>query len=314
MSERADLSRPAKRHRHGSQALCDSSANAIEDVKMPRECDRRVLRSHYRRLKSSIAEEKGDLVRSDSHKFDAMVERVESLHLLVYRPREQIADAEALFDITEAFLNSVKDARRGGGIRPADFVSGILQRFGQVHNREEPVQIDWGAVGLEAISVFHDAPGLCTMLGPMDSEPKKRKAAGPRRRDRAATAETARPELVGDEGGDRTETDKNIRTMFNILRKCGTEGCQLEHLVLNRNSFAESVENIFFLSFLVKDGRAQISIQDGKQIVAFRYAPSAEERSGRRRKWSRKSGCQHSIRFQIRFQRLGVDEGDGGKW
>ena len=73
-----------------------------------------------------------------------------------------------------------------------------------------------------------------------------------------------------DEAGEqRTETDKNIRVMFNVIRKCGENGCELEYLVLNRDSFAETVENIFFLSFLVKDGRAGITIENGKQIVGM---------------------------------------------
>ncbi|XLU20351.1 hypothetical protein S245_056417, partial [Arachis hypogaea] len=103
--------------------------------------------------------------------------------------------------------------------------------------------------------------------GPISAKAIQRKAVSRRSRKRVRPNELARPEELG--GGPRevkADTDKNMLTMFNILRKNSV--VKLENFILNRNSFAQIVENLFALSFLVKDGLAKIKVNEaGLQLV-----------------------------------------------
>ncbi|KAE8731171.1 Non-structural maintenance of chromosomes element 4-like protein B [Hibiscus syriacus] len=231
------------------------------------------LRSRYLAVKNLIFDERDDISSTDSAKFNSIFSAVESLHQHVQRPREQIADAEALLDITNTLLTSVK-ATNGDGITVTDFINSLLTDFAKQSSRQDGgTSIDWKKIGNEVSHVSRISRGCRTMIGPMDTQIKPRRANV--RRKRIKRSEDEQPEEVDDSDAQkRTNTEANMSTLFDILRKHRI--VKLEHLVLNRNSFAQTVENLFALSFLVKDGRADIKVDDkGFHLVSPKNAPTA---------------------------------------
>ncbi|KAL0339574.1 UNVERIFIED_CONTAM: Non-structural maintenance of chromosomes element 4A [Sesamum radiatum] len=210
------VSRSRAQNINEAQGTTDSSR--VEDSAV----ERRVLRSKYLRFKNRITDERDDISKVDSDKFKSMIEEVDSLHQLVQKPREQVADAEALFDITNTLVTSVK-AYNNEGVTPSDFVSCLLRDFGQLggpssSQDEARSLVRWKDIGQVVSHVFRSAPGCCTMVGPMNTELKQRKNAVHKKRVRPT--ENARPEELDETANqEKTDTDKNMATMFDILRR-----------------------------------------------------------------------------------------------
>ncbi|XP_027934729.1 non-structural maintenance of chromosomes element 4 homolog A-like isoform X2 [Vigna unguiculata] len=219
---------------------------------------------------SSAVEKKDDLMNTESDNFDNILDEFDKLHDQVEKPREQVADAEALLDLTRTLLGSVRTLANEG-VTPSQFVSSLLIRYGQGQGQDS---IDWQKLGLAVSPMFLSVHGSSTMLGPMDNEIKKRRIGVRKQRDPRALV-TTRPEQLDEAGAvGKTDTDKNMATMFDILRK--TKRVRLENLIINRKSFSQTVENLFSLSFLVKDGRAEISLDENRcHYVSPKNAPAA---------------------------------------
>ncbi|CAI9106651.1 OLC1v1005854C1 [Oldenlandia corymbosa var. corymbosa] len=236
---------------------------------------RRGLRFGYITLQNRINEDREDIASANSSKFVSIINDVEKLHEQVVKPREQVSDAEVLLGLTNTLFNAAK-SHGLGSITPSDFVTSLIKQFG-VGNVGESENITntlrWKDIGIAATPIFKKARGCLTMIGPMENLFLKQRKVYGRRRQEAKLCIIPKEVSSAVEEVD-LNTEKNIAVMFGILRKHKT--LKLEHLILNRHSFAQTIENLFALSFLVKDGRVAVKVDDvtGSQIVSARNAPS----------------------------------------
>ncbi|KAI3881780.1 hypothetical protein MKX03_001020 [Papaver bracteatum] len=74
---------------------------------------------------------------------------------------------------------------------------------------------------------------------------------------------------------EKTETIKNIDIMIEVL-KTRKKLVKFENVILNRNSFGQTAENLFALFFVVSMGTAEIKgDDDGHMVVSLRNAPNS---------------------------------------
>ncbi|KAL6549646.1 hypothetical protein OROHE_008377 [Orobanche hederae] len=233
---------------------------------------RRTIRSSYREIEYRINEGRDELANSDSNKFMAIMNEVENMHQHVKKPREQVADAETLLGLTRTLAASVK-THTSGGVTPAEFVSCLIREFGQQNSMkrlsENSPYFSWQSIGLLVSTIFMNGPGCMTLwlpnrIGPLKNTLKPRKLVV--RAKRSRSIRNARPKELDKAAEAVTDTEKLA---------------------------SDTVENLFALSFLVKDGRVRIDVDEsGSQVVVPTNGPSAEEM---------KSGVVRNHQFVFRF-------------
>ncbi|XP_019265684.1 PREDICTED: non-structural maintenance of chromosomes element 4 homolog A-like [Nicotiana attenuata] len=231
----------------------------------------RGVRTKYSDIQNRICEGKDEIGNVDSEKFKEIMKDIENSHYEVKRPREQVADAEALFDLTKTLAASVRS--HSTGVTPYIFISSLLDVFGRQGSNGRSVNANtlWKHIGLAVSPIFRNAGGCLTMLGPMNCEFKCRKVTC---RPRTKVHSRACPKELEVNSEEKTDTDKNISTMFQILGK--KKRVKFESLIMNRKCFAQSIENLFALSFLVKDGRVLVDVDEsGSHCVSPRNGPAA---------------------------------------
>ncbi|KAL0437259.1 UNVERIFIED_CONTAM: Non-structural maintenance of chromosomes element 4B [Sesamum radiatum] len=239
---------------------------------------------------------KDEIACGDSEKFMAIMNEFENMHqhvlwvLLLSIPRGAGCRCRGFAGADQHFGGSVK-THTSGNVTPAEFVSCLIRDFGQKvimkRSSENSPDVSWQNIGCLVSPIFMNVPGCRTMVGPMENKIKQQKLVGrvenynwlnfpvraegkPRAGRRAQAERKARPEEVEKTAEVVSDTETNLFVMFEVLKK--QKQVKVENLMLNRNSFAQTVENLFALSFLVKDGRVRIDVDETGSQVASTYS------------------------------------------
>jgi len=137
--------------------------------------------------------------------------------------------------------------------------------------------IDWMKLGNQALTLLKRTPTAQFMFGPLDAGPEAKKPLKDRKRlKKGPVVESQVDDLARDlKESDRPDNahEAQIADIQDSLVKRSKETGQptdLFHFALNPDSFSQTVENLFGVSFLLKEGYAEHVIADGKQRLVSR--------------------------------------------
>jgi len=144
---------------------------------------------------------------------------------------------------------------------------------------QEPTdELNWHAVGQEAVKHLKRTPTISFMYGPLEIEQtvvrKERQ-----RREREKIGEKVVPEEVKDTQMDQEALEKATSKRVEDLRGYLEKAKQIDFVkfVVDPQSFSQTVENIFHYSFLIKDGQAAFKLDDKGIPIAEPAQPPLQE-------------------------------------
>ncbi|KAK0525562.1 hypothetical protein OC842_005463 [Tilletia horrida] len=273
---------------HMSQAKAFAK-NAFQDANEKRE-----LRKNYRMLMAAADDARKDIADQTSGSLTNMLKQTDTLFDKVKAPSEGILDARLLgqmvdigthlartlktnadaFD-TDSFLTRVARLM-GGQVRAAG------RRGGEELDDEEAAlaanEWDWDALGRIAARHSRRAVTLDFLHGPLQTKPKERKQTERTKKVKEKVGAAVRPEELKENDIQRSENETTVmvRQIANLLEEVGE--VNLFNFVVDPTSFSNTVENLFYVSFLIRDGKVSLETdnEEGEPIL-MRAEPPREE-------------------------------------
>lgn len=254
--------------------------------------EKRHLRRDYRTLHKETTEDTNPNDLTADQLVDK-VHRADDLFNRVKGTSEATLDSAFLLAATQMGAAKARAMKSGAGAFDVDdFVARLITFMGGrkgvampddsdsdvVEEHYDDTPLDWDRIGRRAIAKSHRVPVMDFMLGPLSIEQKKR-AVAKRAKLEKDKRDMKKPQEITEDDITRSEneTTKNVAALEKILTQ--QEGAiNLFRFIVNPNDFGQSVENMFYLSFLIRDGKVALDIsEEGEPIVFVCEQPSEED-------------------------------------
>ncbi|XP_077992654.1 non-structural maintenance of chromosomes element 4 homolog A-like isoform X1 [Glandiceps talaboti] len=269
----------------GEETISDMSSVDSDAMK------RREIRHQYRSLITQTQNNRLDLIRPES---TGLIDAMDTANSLFRQVKESTATREAALDSQFLVLAASLGNQQAHQLHtdlvafePPEFAEKVVtfmcgRQIDIERNERQERRIPkgaWAKLGKEALPCFRRVPAFHFMLGSFErGEITKTKRSANRRRlsDKELGPKVQPQQLAKLEKNQREVTTEEVEKILGILREVtlsdaenGVDPICFFQFVVNPHSYAQTVENLFHLSFLVADGHADVFLdEDGLPVVA----------------------------------------------
>ncbi|KAM9325043.1 non-structural maintenance of chromosomes element 4 homolog A [Gastrophryne carolinensis] len=259
---------------------------------------RREIRHKYRELMQSMQHNREDMLSSRSDKLTETLEEANKLFSGVSKAREAALDAQLL--VLASNLGKEKANQLQADLTvfdPTAFAEDLLTFMGI--NRMENPESDsdgedggvargylppdaWHKLGTEAAKSFKRTPTFHFMLGSFKTDPPvvRQKIERQKRTCKVEEKRVMPAQLKKMEESHQEATEKEVERILGYLQSYFKQEpdspISFFDFVIDPNSFARTVENIFHVSFIIRDGFARLRLDQDKLPIIEPIEPETE--------------------------------------
>ncbi|KAJ9055427.1 hypothetical protein DSO57_1004285 [Entomophthora muscae] len=245
---------------------------------------RRELTIKYRTLIKKYEDLKQAPEENTFEVLPAGVDEANTLFADVKGTYEASLDSKVLILTSELGIKHAQNLRIDGSVFDRNKYFICLQKYAEAlpsssynssSSRARACPVNWNKLGALATKAMNRVPTTDFMLGPLNIKSRIRKRMT-KVREAAVVTKVVRPQQVvqSDLNMQENDTTANVQMLYSLIEKNGPY--KLFEFVINPYSFGQSVENLFYLSFLIRDGKARITNQNG-ELVLDRATPPTQD-------------------------------------
>ncbi|XP_077592209.1 non-structural maintenance of chromosomes element 4 homolog A [Stigmatopora nigra] len=240
---------------------------------------RRETRSKYRDLIDSVQRNREDLMTPSNTQLFEVLKEADELFENVKETSEAVLDSKVVFvaaQLNQAKVDQLREQDNSFDVFPyADHLLSFmgfdwLER-GEAENNENGVngylpRDAWQRLAQRAEECFCTAPTFHYMLGSFHSEPPppKQKIARQKKIPSKEAKRVMPVQLKKVEGSEQEATEKEVDRILSILKDSHQTypSSQIPYykFVIDPDSFSRTIENIFHMSFLIRDGLVKMNV------------------------------------------------------
>jgi hypothetical protein len=242
----------------------------------------RSIRKQYRQLIYSVQQNREDIVNTASNSLTEALEEANVLFDAVSRTREAALDAQFLVLASDLGKEKAKQLNSGmsyfNQVAFCDFLfifvglNWMEDEYDELSGCDDIIVLSfWDAVQKEATSWILHAEAFHFIFGSFKPEPSARK---PRlehhKKVRKIEGSGAMPTKLRklDLSPNQEATEKEVERILGLLqtyfRKYPDTPVSYFEFVIDPHSFSRTVENIFYVSFIIRDGFARIRLDQDR--------------------------------------------------